>query len=845
MATYDAFISYSHAKDKPVAAALQSAVQKLGKPWYRRRALRVFRDDTSLSATPGLWPSIESALAQSRYLILLASPEAAASPWIAKEVTYWLEHNGADTLLIALSDGELSWNNAAGDFLWRDDTPLPATLMGRFRSEPKWVDLRPYRAGAKTSDARFTELAADFAATIHDKPKEDVLSQEVRQQRRALASASGAIGALLVLAALAGWQWSAALKSEREAIAQATRAERNFAAAKDTVDSVVIDLAQGLQDVAGLRLETIRRILERTEDAVGKLTARTEQRVEVRTSQAAMYSLFADTYARAGNLPLAADYGRKAADAWREVVASESNARFRYNLASTLDKLGYLLRANGDYAGALKTYREQLRIIRSVAADEPGIAKWRFGMTVALEGIGTVLMIQRDLDGALSAFREALDIARGLAVLEPDTDWSEALSASLISVGRALVDQNRLTEALPIFREADDIHRKLAASNPDGAQWRRRLAWSRAAIGKALVAQRDFPDALASYREALGLMQSLADKDPENRMWQSELSVMLDGIGDLFVAQDRLGDAVATFRENVRVLRAMVSHEPDREGWRTLLRGGLKKLARALLASGDISGAVAAHREDVRIARASALWDASNPEVQSSLAVSLSAFGHLLFANGDFKDAVDSYRESVDIMRRLAARDPNNAQWQIGTIIALVGLAGGGDERDGRVAEAFEILRQAKAQMNLSPHQLKLIQTIELDLNGLTSSTEAPAEQVQGQYQGTDRITVPRNGSQARIADVSIDLEQAGRYLKATYTNALGSIGRGTGMMSGNAATLSLRSQVENCPGTYSASLQFSKDVVTWSYTGQDCNGAVQGGGTATRAKQRSDSAAR
>jgi hypothetical protein len=52
MADYDAYISYSHAKDKPVAAALQGAVQRLGKPWYRRRALRIFRDDTSLSATP-------------------------------------------------------------------------------------------------------------------------------------------------------------------------------------------------------------------------------------------------------------------------------------------------------------------------------------------------------------------------------------------------------------------------------------------------------------------------------------------------------------------------------------------------------------------------------------------------------------------------------------------------------------------------------------------------------------------------------------------------------------------------------------------------------------------------
>jgi hypothetical protein len=80
-AAYDAFISYSHGRDKPIAAALQAVVQKLGKPRHRRRALRVFRDDTSLSATPHLWPSIEEALAQSRYFVLLASPEAAASKW--------------------------------------------------------------------------------------------------------------------------------------------------------------------------------------------------------------------------------------------------------------------------------------------------------------------------------------------------------------------------------------------------------------------------------------------------------------------------------------------------------------------------------------------------------------------------------------------------------------------------------------------------------------------------------------------------------------------------------------------------------------------------------------------
>src|ERR1700744_6815345 len=102
MALYDAFISYSHAKDKPIASTLQSVIQTLGKPWYRRRALRIFRDDTSLSATPHLWPSIGEALARSRYLILLVSPQSAASPWVGKEIAYWLVHKSVATLLLAL-----------------------------------------------------------------------------------------------------------------------------------------------------------------------------------------------------------------------------------------------------------------------------------------------------------------------------------------------------------------------------------------------------------------------------------------------------------------------------------------------------------------------------------------------------------------------------------------------------------------------------------------------------------------------------------------------------------------------------------------------------------------------
>ena len=107
------------------------------------------------------------------WFVLLASPEAAVSHWVGKEVAYWLDHKGADTLLIAVTDGELAWDEAKGDF---SGCVLPGALAGRFASEPKWVDLRRYRDGANARDGKFIEAGADFAAAIHGMPKEDLLS---------------------------------------------------------------------------------------------------------------------------------------------------------------------------------------------------------------------------------------------------------------------------------------------------------------------------------------------------------------------------------------------------------------------------------------------------------------------------------------------------------------------------------------------------------------------------------------------------------------------------------------------------------------------------------------------
>ena len=64
---YNAFISYSQAADGRLAPALQTALEKFAKPWYKIRNLNIFLDAASLSASPHLWSNIQKALDESEY----------------------------------------------------------------------------------------------------------------------------------------------------------------------------------------------------------------------------------------------------------------------------------------------------------------------------------------------------------------------------------------------------------------------------------------------------------------------------------------------------------------------------------------------------------------------------------------------------------------------------------------------------------------------------------------------------------------------------------------------------------------------------------------------------------
>ncbi|MCB0538596.1 MAG: TIR domain-containing protein [Lewinellaceae bacterium] len=225
---YDAFISYSHAADGKLAPALQNALHKIAKPLFRISALKAFRDETDLSATPHLWEVIENSLTNSDHLILLASPTAAKSKWVKKELVFWLQNKSIDTILIALTEGTIIWNDEKNDFDWENSNAIPEILKGKFRMEPLYADFRSAKTeeDLSLSNPIFKKEAVKLAAPIHKKTIAELVGEDLKEHKKVIQLKNSAIVVLLVLlTGVIGLAWLSNVNAQAEK-EQRKRAEK-------------------------------------------------------------------------------------------------------------------------------------------------------------------------------------------------------------------------------------------------------------------------------------------------------------------------------------------------------------------------------------------------------------------------------------------------------------------------------------------------------------------------------------------------------------------------------------------------------------------------------------------
>jgi len=227
---YDAFISYKQATESRLAETLRHGLHTFAKPWYRLRAARVFLDRSNLGGDLRLWQTIQTALGAAKHFIYLASPEAAASPWVQQELTQFLGAHPPERLIIILAAGEIEWDRAARDFDWSRTTAIPRLKQGLVTpdasplSDLLYHDARWARGSEDlASDPRLRDLVATVSSTLRGIPKDTLAGQDVQLRRRALRLAWGAAVLLAVLAAAAGVAAWVARSQQKLAVQRLTR----------------------------------------------------------------------------------------------------------------------------------------------------------------------------------------------------------------------------------------------------------------------------------------------------------------------------------------------------------------------------------------------------------------------------------------------------------------------------------------------------------------------------------------------------------------------------------------------------------------------------------------------
>lgn len=193
---YIAFISYRHAElDSAVAKQLHTLIEQYTIPRsLRKNGVKklglVFRDQEELPISSNLSDDISRALENSQYLIVVCSKNTAQSPWVGREIEYFLSCHDQQHTLAALASGEPV-----------DVFPKALTVryddMGQAEEvEPLAIDIRAedIKGMKKIMKREITRL---YAALIGC-PYDALVMRQQRRKRRQLAAIMGTVLAVVM-----------------------------------------------------------------------------------------------------------------------------------------------------------------------------------------------------------------------------------------------------------------------------------------------------------------------------------------------------------------------------------------------------------------------------------------------------------------------------------------------------------------------------------------------------------------------------------------------------------------------------------------------------------------------
>ena len=398
---YKAFISYSH-KDEQAAKKLHRRLERYRIPKSLRKDSAtlgaIFRDRDELAAASHLNKTIKAALHASENMIVICSPNAAASRWVNEEITYFKSLGREGHIFSVILSGA---PNAAHHGLDPTQECLPQSLgyqtkddgvQDSDQAEPLAADFRTDGDGEKLGTLKIISglLGVGLNALLQ--------RQLIRARRRMIGTITAAS---VIISLLTGLTWTAYHAQNQ---AEARRAD-----AENFVEFLLSDLSAELESYGKLSLlDTVG------EKAINYYTQFEEDDFDgnVNGRRARTLQFMGELQDALGKTENSQDYFDQAYAITQSGLSQDDqnpDRLFEHARSAFLRSLP--LRRAGDYAGELDYLREYLQLCQELETIEAGSTRTVNELGLAKMNLGRVYFrtgkiedAKREFSGAESRF---------------------------------------------------------------------------------------------------------------------------------------------------------------------------------------------------------------------------------------------------------------------------------------------------------------------------------------------------------------------------------------------------------------------------------------------------------
>lgn len=490
---FAAFISYSHA-DADAASKLQRKLERYRLPKRIADAQTnnaaslgpIFRDREDLAAAASLSAAIRDAIERAEALVVICSPDAAASPWVAAEIELFRALHPDRPILAALFSGEPA-------------SSFPPALVAD-GNEPLAADLRPDGDGEQLG---FLKIVAGILGV----PLDTLIQRDAQRRiRRVTAITAGALAAMLIMAIVTAY-----------AIQASNEAARQRAAAEGLVEFMLTDLREKLRGVN--RLDVLSSVNNRAMEhyqAQGDLTKLPPDSLERR---ARILHAMGEDEERRGDIGKAA---LKFLEAHRTTAALVSQAPDNpdriFAHAQSEYWVGYAAWRRVDTETAGKYWRGYLAQAQRLARLEPRTVRSYMELGYAHGNLCELSMNKRrDVARGLQHCRQSIAFERQALKLEPgNVTNGMALANRLGWMADALIGAGDLEEAIQYRKAEQKQIDALIARDPRNVELRVRQTWPQIGIGKIAESRGETDKAAAILKRALAQLDAVARDFPDD-----------------------------------------------------------------------------------------------------------------------------------------------------------------------------------------------------------------------------------------------------------------------------------------------------------------------------------------